>query len=72
MGSCGASDNSQRFRNLDNLDFRPCSTPLALHLRSRERAQSATPSDFARSRVFRGGCGRVLVRLFDRTRFLTR
>ena len=64
-----ASGSSQRFRNLDIIVFRPCSTPLALHLRSRKHPQSATPSDFARSRVLRGGCGRMLVRHFDRTRF---
>jgi hypothetical protein len=38
-----ASGNSQRFRNLDTVVFRPCSTPLALRLRSREHPQSATP-----------------------------
>ncbi len=55
MGRSDASDDSQRFRNLDILVFRPRSTPLALHPRSRERAQLATPSDLARSRVLRGG-----------------
>jgi hypothetical protein len=69
VGQYCASDDSQRFRNLDILVFRPCSMPLASHLRSRVRAQAATPSDFARSRVLRGGCGRVLVRRFDRTPF---
>jgi hypothetical protein len=64
-----ASENSQRFRNLDTFVFRPCSTPLPLHLLSREHPQSATPSELARSRVLRGGCGRMLVRHFDRTRF---
>jgi hypothetical protein len=34
-----ASDNSQSFRNFDILVFRACSTPLALHLNWRERAQ---------------------------------
>jgi hypothetical protein len=67
-----ASGKSQRFRNLDTVVFRPCSTPLALHLLSREHPQSATPSELARSRVLRGGCGRMPVRHLDRTRFRVR
>jgi len=69
VGPSDVNEKCRHFRNLDIVVFRSCSTPLAVLLSSREREQSASPSDFARSRVLRGGCGRVLVRHFDRTRF---
>jgi len=45
VGPSDVNEGCRHFYNLDIAVFRPSSTPVALHLPARERAQSATPSD---------------------------